>query len=498
MKLVDNIKRWWTGKMEQKQTDTERAKLLFTLRQQIEAFNYSPKKLEMLNGEMYYKGFHDIRNKQRTVIGKDGKPNPVDNLVNTRITDNQYNKLVDQKVNYVLSKPLTFNSENKDYLETLKTVFNKRFNKSIKNLGKTVLNSGIAFLFVYYNELEELKFKKLNGFEVIPNWKDSEHTELESCLRLYKEMEFNGTNYVEVDKVEFYTVDGVEYFIYKNGVLSPDPLKGKIPYIVQTTINEQTKEETKEYFNWGKLPVIPFKFNDDEIPLIRRVKSLQDAYNEILSKFNDDVKEDAGSTILILKNYSGTNLAEFRHNLSEYRAIKVESYEGVEGGVESLNIEVNPENYKIILELLKKAIIENGRGLDVKSDILGGNPNQMNIQSMYSDMDLDANEMENEFQASFEDLMFFVNMHLKVNERLDVIFDRTLLINESQTIADCQASSGILSKETIISNHPWAKDVGKELEKVKKEEQDQLEQFNNYNDQNNNDPNNLNNDNTEV
>ena len=41
-------------------------------------------------------------------------------------------------------------------------------------------------------------------------------------------------------------------------------------------------------------------------------------------------------------------------------------------------------------------------GYDAKDDrIIVGNPNQMNIQSMYSDIDLDANGIETEFQAAF-------------------------------------------------------------------------------------------------
>ena len=46
-------------------------------------------------------------------------------------------------------------------------------------------------------------------------------------------------------------------------------------------------------------------------------------------------------------------------------------------------------------------------GYDAKDDRLSGNPNQMNIQSMYSDIDLDANDMETEFQAAFEEILWF-------------------------------------------------------------------------------------------
>ena len=112
-------------------------------------------------------------------------------------------------------------------------------------------------------------------------------------------------------------------------------------------------------------------------------------------------------------------------------------------------------------QLLKDAIIENARGYDAKDERMGGNPNQMNIQSMYSDIDLDANGIEIEFQAAMEELLWFVNQHLantgKGNfegEEVKVIFDRDVLINETEAINNCKNSVGILSNETIVKNHP--------------------------------------------
>ncbi len=106
----------------------------------------------------------------------------------------------------------------------------------------------------------------------------------------------------------------------------------------------------------------------------------------MLSDYMNGMQEDARNTILVLKNYDGENLGEFRKNLSTFGAVKVRD----DGGLETLSVEVNSENYKSILELMKKSLIENARGYDAKSDKLAGNPNQMNIQSMYSDIDLDA------------------------------------------------------------------------------------------------------------
>lgn len=178
------------------------------------------------------------------------------------------------------------------------------------------------------------------------------------------------------------------------------------------------------------------------------------------------------------ENYDGTNLGEFRRNLATFGAVKVR-YDGeTKGGVETLEITVNSENYKAILEIFKKAIIENGMGYDAKDDRLSGNPNQMNIQSMYSDIDLDANDMETELQAAFEDVLWFVNAYLSNSgygdfegEEVNIIFNRDILINESEAIDNCSKSVGILSDETIIGMHPWVDDVQKEMERLEEQRQ---------------------------
>ena len=152
--------------------------------------------------------------------------------------------------------------------------------------------------------------------------------------------------------------------------------------------------------------------------------------------------------------------------------------------METLEVAVNAENYKVILELLKKALLENAMGYDAKDDRLSGNPNQMNIQSMYSDIDLDANGMETEFQAAFEEILWFVNVHLYntgkgdfFSEQVEIIFNRDILINETEAIENCSKSMGILSDETIIGQHPWIDDPKKEMERLKKQKEEEQAEF---------------------
>ena len=123
-------------------------------------------------------------------------------------------------------------------------------------------------------------------------------------------------------------------------------------------------------------------------------------------------------------------------------------------------------------------------GYDAKDDRLGNNPNQMNIQSMYSDIDLDANGMETEFQASFEELLWFVHIYLLnagkgdfANSEVNIIFNRDVMMNESEAIDNCSKSVGILSDETIVSQHPWVTDVKQELERKKDEKQESIDEY---------------------
>lgn len=453
------------------------------LEKEIKKWLDSPKRKLMQLGEAYYIGEHEILERKREVIGDDGKLVEVENLPNNKIVDNQYAKLVDQKVNYLLAKPLTFETQDEKYLEELNLVFNAKFHRTFRNLGEDSLNGGIAWLYIFYDERGKLAFKRFPPYEILPFWKDADHTELEFAIRLYPVSAYEGDKEVIIHKVEMYTTDGIAHFIWQNNSLIPDVEQIKTNYI--STTDEETGETL--VFNWERVPLVGFKYNNKEIPLIKRVKSLQDGINIMLSDFENNMQENAHNTILVLENYDGQNLGEFRRNLAQYAAVKVRSSEGSRGDLRTLTIEVNADNYKAIIALFKKAMIENGRGYDAKDERMSNNPNQMNIQSMYSDIDLDANGIETEYQASFEDLLWFVNVHLVNNrkgdfedEQVNVIFNRDILINESEAIKNAVDSMPILSMESIIAQHPWTKNPQLEMERKEKEYQKEQQEYDDY------------------
>ncbi len=437
------------------------------LEKELQFWLTSPQRNMQITGDRYYKNHHDIEDKKRTIIGTDGQLATVYNLPNNIITDNRYGFLVDQKTNYLLAKPIEAKAGKEESQDAIKAIFGAQFRCTLKSVGADAMNCGVSYIFPWV-DADGLHFKRFRGFEVLPFWADDEHTVLDAFARVYIQEVYEGQTKKFVQRVEWYKPEGVQRFIYEGGALKADS-EDITPYFVI-----QNGDSTEGY-NWGKVPLVAFKANSEEIPLIKRVKSLQDALNRLYSDFMDNMQEDKRNTILVIKNYDGEDLGEFRRNLATYGAVKVQS----DGGIDTLQVDVNSDNYKTIVDLIKKAIIENGRGLDTKDERMSsGAPNQMNIQSMYNDIDLDADEMELEFQAGLEQLMWFVGKYLEsrgqVAGQVEFIFNRDTMTNESETITNCRNSQGIISNETIVANHPWTKDTQAELDRMKKEKDENM------------------------
>lgn len=446
------------------------------IEKEIARWKYSPERAMQIKGEMYYAGDHDILRRKRTVIGERGVREEVGNLPNNRVVYNLYGKTVAQKNNYLLGKPFVIQGSNPQYVKALNEVFDRRFMRTLKNAGRAALNGGIAWLYIYYDSESRLKFRLFPAYEILPFWKDEAHSEIQAAVRLYQVEVYDGKRYGLKEKAEIYTENGVRRFNYENGRLIPD---SDFPYAERCGGGVKKRSDL---FSWKEIPLIPVKSCEREIPLLKKVKSLQDGLNLMLSDFENNMQEDARNTILVLKNYDGTNLGEFRKNLAVYGAVKVRCDGEAQGGVETLEVQVNPDNYKAVIGVLKDGIIENAMGFSPLAEGWygrnGGTLNQLGIKSMYTDMDLDANETETELQAAFRQILPFVDTYLYTsgkgsfrNEDVEIIFNRDMLINEAESIANCVSSVGLLSRETLVSQHPWVNDTEAELKRIREEEE---------------------------
>jgi len=417
------------------------------------------KKEEMQESIRYYNYEQDILLKKRWTIGKEGKMQSIENLPNARIIDNQYKKAVDQKVNYLFSQLPSIKCDDEKYQELVQDLYDNRFLRTLNKIALESYLCGISWLYIS-NDNGELSMTKMDSTEIIPIWQDRNHESLDAIIRVYQTEEYKDGNIKMIDKVALYTKDDVRIYlrdkdyteIKEEGYLEKDGLR----------------------YSFGEIPFIYFKSNSSEMPLLKRVKSLQDAINAILSNYYDNMLEDPRNTIMILKNYDGQDLGEFRQKLAQYGAVKVSTgVDGADGDVNTLEVNVNSENYRLILDLLKEKLIENAMGFDMKSDKTSNAPNELNIKSMYSDMELDANQTALEFTASLEHLERFLKQikNIKDDDLLTMTeFKRNLMVNDEATINMIIQSEGLLSKKTLLSHHPFVDDVDEEIKAIDDED----------------------------
>ena len=437
------------------------------IEEEIRRFKCSALRKEMLDGERYFDGRQDILKRRRAVISEDGSAVELKNLPNNRVVDNQYRRLVMQKASYLMGKPFDFRSEDADYMAACTDFFDAGVRRMLLQMTKRCLNQGIAWVYPGYDERGRFRLRSFNGYEIIPGWRDAQHSELDYAIRLYGQLSYAGARAEIVEHVEVFDETGVHFFTLKDGRLVAEAPFFQ-PYM---TIGGRPAR-------WERIPLIAFRRDARETPMIRGLKSLQDGLNAVISAFQNGMEEDCRNTIMVLVNYDGENLAEFRQKLAAYGAVKVRTVDGAPGDVKTLQVEVNAENYRAIINIFRRAIIENAMGFDAKDERLMGSPNQMNIKSIFSEIDLDACEMECEFQAAFEELFRFIDCHFALSGRGDfsdvrmrLIFNRDMIVNDGDVIDNLLKSKELLSEETLVAMHPWVEEWQREMERLKKEKE---------------------------
>lgn len=447
----------------------------------IDEFEASPERRLMIKGERYYRADNDILNRSM-IRFENEQPVPDETKTNHKLSHAFMHQLVEDKVNYLLTKPYTLECEDKKYLSTVDGVLGKRFQKKLSQLGVECSNKGISWLYPYINSKGEFKVMRIPAEQIIPIWIDNDHEELEAIIRHYMIEIYEGKEKKYITKVEYHTPDGVEYYLKDTN--------GQIILDAEMYLDQGEGEDILiPHFvvgntpgSWERVPFIPFKNNDFELPDLQFVKTLVDDYDLTRSDVSNLLAE-IKDIIYALRGYGGESLSDFMRDLAYYKAMKLDDDGGVDKIEHTINIDAAEKHY----QQLKKDIYDFGQGVDKNSDKLGNSPSGIALKFIYSGLDLKCNAMEDSFKWAFEQLLYFVNKYLEVtktgstsDKEISMIFNRDIAINETDAITNCKNSVGVISKKTIVSNHPWVNDVDEELNQIeddnKAAEDDMLKQ----------------------
>jgi SPP1 family phage portal protein len=440
---------------------------------EIDEFERSKERQLMIKGENYYKVENDILNR-KMIRYENEKPVEDETKANHKLAHGFMHEHVEDKVNYLLSKPFTMECEDAKYLELVQDVLGKRYQHKLVQLGTECSNKGIAWSYEYIDEKGNKKSKKIPSEQCIPLWVDNDHEELQAMIRYYQVEVYEGKEKKYVTKIEYHLPDGVEYYEKtKDGDVildaekylnAPDDGSILLPHF---TINNEPG-------SWERVPFVPWKNNDFELPDLQFVKTLIDEYDISRSDIGN-LLEEIKDIVYALRGYGGESLSEFMRDLSYYKAIKLEEDGGLDKVEHTINIDAAEKHF----QQLAKDIYRFGQAVDKSQDSLGNSPSGIALKFLYSGLDLKCNKLEDSFKWSFEQQLYFVNKYLEItrqtvsDKEISIVFNRDIAINESQAITDCQNSMGVISHQTIIENHPWTKDYDTEKARLDEEAKSQ-------------------------
>lgn len=467
---------------EQSNTGTVQREFLQTV---ITEFNVSEKRKYMDVAQRYYENKNDILENKRMVIGKDPDNNAILKeskvLSNNKLCHNFMKKLTRQKIGYMLGKPFGLSSINADdekaeeMFKALKAYFKKDFYKMIKNVGRDSIVKGIGWLMVYYDEAGIFRLRRCGPEEVIPFWKDSDHTEIDAVVRQYTVEQYKGGTKENIKYVEYYTAEGVYYYTFnKDGKLIPDE---NYPEQPASHFYIRNAEENKQVgTNWTKIPFIPFKYDPDEQSLLVRIKSLIDDYDKKTSGISNTV-DDHPNSVTVIKNYDGASKEEFVQNKNEYRTIFVQG----DGDAKGLETPLDVTQVDKHIQRLREDIYEFGQGVNTADKDIR-DTSGVALRFMYADLDMDCVDWGSEVEWSLMLLIWFMQQDIKARTGTDyndveygIIFNTDVIINETETITNCSISVGTISGDTIAANHPWTKDAKKEITAMREEQGESLD-----------------------
>ena len=433
--------------------------------EEIRDFKASEKRHLMIEADQYYKNRTDVQK----------KTNEIQNRSNTKIEHPILKKLIDQKVSYLLSRSWTIDVEKKTYGDALNKVFDQTFRQKIKSLGKEAIKSGIAWLLPYFDASGKLAFMRIPASELIPLWKDMEHAQLDAIIRFYDEIVYEGNTRKIVTHAEYWYAGGVKRFFSC----------GNDSFEVDDQYGNEANDWTEPHFmigdkayNWEQVPIVWLRYNEEELPLHYFVKELIDDINWQTS-VTADVLRDVAKFIYILRNYGGTDLAEFINDLKENLAIKVDT----DGGVDKLQADLNIDAVMAFLDKQRRDLYDYASAVDTKDPDLG-NASGTAINFRYMDLDSDCQALASEMQEMFKRLKIFIDTYLQITgkgdfteDTFEIVFNSDMPVNETDVINNARSSEGLISKHTILQNHPWVKDVDEELKMLDEEKKQAMEDY---------------------
>lgn len=408
----------------------------------------------------------------RNRTGIQEKTNRYRERTNSKIEHPLLKKLVDQKINYALSRPFSISAKNQAYSDALTEIFDNTMRRKFKSFARGAPKLGVGYMIPWIDDRGELQWMVESALRIKPLWTDTEETDVGGFIRFYDQIVYVGATKKILRRAELWSANGIQHFVAEDG--------GDYRPDLEATADAAVVIDGKPH-NWERVPLIWVKYNEEMLPLHHYTKELIDSINWQTST-TDDVLRDVQKFVYILRNYGGEDLGQFVRELVDSMAVKVDS----DGGVDKLQPEINVTAVMAFLDKQRRDAFDYGAGVDTKDPELG-NASGTAINFRYMDLDNDCQGLASELQAAIERMKWFIDAYLSLsgkgdftNEQFEIKFNMDIPANEMDVIQNVATSAGILSQRTLLANHPWVEDVDQEIEQLEQDQETALQRHETY------------------
>lgn len=464
----------------------------------LDQWRGSQKIKDMMEADLYYRVKNTaIDQKTRSYKDDSGKLIINDTLSNIKSKTAKYRKQVRQKTNFAMNKPFTINCDDDEYKEAWDEFLDEDIREVINRTGKQAINKGIAWVYPWIDENGDLKIIDTISETMYPAWSDTAHTKLDAMVRDYIVTEYNNMTPVDKRFVEFWDSKIFQKFIdYSQGEGSGDLVDVNVDTEEDSELSERASVLTTHMMNhkgegvsWNRVPFIPFKGVDDELPSLNECRTDVDNYDLIKSKGLDSILDDIDA-VLVVEDISPEldELAKARKIVQNSRIISVEQG----GSAHFEKVDANIEAVRDELDLIKKDIINDTNTVDLTSIEFSSNPSGKAMRMFFEPLNEWANGFEKEFRVFMKGLKYFFDMWLSwkggygtfeelQKKKIQFMLDRDLVVDETDIIDNIVKLESELSQETRDELNPYVESHEQEekrREEDRKKQQEQMELMN--------------------
>ena len=414
----------------------------------------------------YYFNENDItnRNNGESKVNPKGSDDPLRQADN-RVSNNFHQLLVDQEAGYLATIPPSVDVEDDGLNDQIKTTLGDNFGLRLNQLVVDAANAGVAWVHYWTDDDGQFRYGIVPPDQVTPIYSSDLDRKLLALRRTYSQLDPDTGKYYKIH--EYWTDKDCTFFkSEKPDYADLEELPGRFNLYDVTTDTIVAGAGNVMPHGFGRIPFIAFPKNKYQRPELYKYKGLIDVYDNVYNGFVNDV-DDVQQVILVLTNYGGQSLAEFKKALKEDKAVKFESMgAGDKSGLDKLTIDIPVEARKTLLESTKADIFVHAQGID-PTKFEATNASGTAIKMLYSHLELKAANTQAYFTDALNELVRAIMEWCSAKDpegrKIEQTWTRASIHNnleEAQTLSQVAQYS---SDDAIAKANPIVTDWQQEL-----------------------------------